>query len=261
MNFLLKKVALKIEFFAFRDYIIYTSNNVFIFMEQKEKLYNDGGIVFPEGKITLLDGRELECYPCVSGLKGENGNVKGLHGLQGCKAVDYNNLEFDTTGKYLSFGKKRVRSKDYIEDFELLAARRLFADNAFLLLQNRERILQDSRMFLAPVAVESGLAYTGTSGFRNPTVGVYLEWWGLCEGALRRDENGVRSLVYRLAGSPLSGVNRCTAIREDGKEETVSLRPFSDYWRSFMKINQRYSEAKSWYRAFTLQQVIEMVSE
>ena len=261
MNFLLKKVALKFEFFAFRDYIIYTSDNVFIFMEQKEKLYNDGGIVFPEGKITLLDGRELECYPCISELKGENCNVKGLHDSQGRKAVDYNNLEFDTTGRYLSFGKKRGRSKKYVEDSGLLAARRLFADNAFLLLQNRERILQDSRMFLAPVAVESGLAYTGTSGFRNPTVGVYLEWWSLCEGALRRDENGVRSLVYRLAGNPLSGVNKCTAIREDGKEETVSLRPFSDYWRSFMKINQRYSEAKSWYRAFTLQQVVEMVSE
>ena len=230
-------------------------------MEQKEKLYNDGGIVFPEGKITLLDGRELECYPCISELKGKNGNVKGLYDLHGRKDVDYNNMEFDTTGKYLSFGKKRVRSKDYIEDFELFIERQLFVDNAFLLLQNRERILQDSRMFLAPVAVESGLAYTGTSGFRNPTVGVYLEWWSLCEGALRMDENGVRSLVYRLAGSPLSGVNRCTAIREDGKEETVSLRPFSDYWRSFMKINQRYSEAKSWYRAFTLQQVIEMVSE
>ena len=227
----------------------------------KDKLYNEESVLFPEGKITLLDGRELECYPCISELKGENCNVKGLHDSPGRKAVDYNNLEFDTTGRYLSFGKKRGRSKKYVEDLEMFTERQLFVDNAFLLLQNRERILQDSRMFLAPVAVESGLAYTGTSGFRNPTVGVYLEWWSLCEGALRRDENGVRSLVYRLAGSPLSGVNSCTAIREDGREETVSLRPFSDYWRSFMKINQRYSEAKSWYQAFTLQQVVEMVSE
>lgn len=230
-------------------------------MGLKENGYSEESAFFPEGKITLLDGRELECYPCISELKGENCNVKGLHDSQGRKAVDYNNLEFDTTGRYLSFGKKRGRSKKYVEDLEMFIERQLFVDNAFLLLQNRERILQDSRMFLAPVAVESGLAYTGTSGFRNPTVGVYLEWWSLCEGALRRDENGVRSLVYRLAGSPLSGVNSCTAIREDGREETVSLRPFSDYWRSFMKINQRYSEAKSWYRAFTLQQVIEMVSE
>ena len=223
----------------------------------KDKLYNEENVLFTEGKITLLNGRELECYPCVSELKDENGNVKGLYGR---KAVDYNYMEFDTTGKYLSFGKKRGRSKDYIEDFELFIERQLFVDNAFLLLQNRERILQDSRMFLAPVAVESGLAYTGTSGFRNPTVGVYIEWWSLCDGALMTDEDGVRSLVYRLAGSPLSGVNKCTAIREDGKEETLSLRPFSDYWRSFMKINQRYSEAKSRYQAFTLQQVIEIVS-
>jgi hypothetical protein len=85
---------------------------------------------------------------------------------------------------------------------------------------------------------------------------VYLEWWTHCDGALMMDEDGVRSLVYRLAGSPLSGANRCMAVREDGKEEIVSLRPFSDYWRSFMKINQRYSDAKSRYEAYSLRQVI-----
>lgn len=214
--------------------------------DSKEKLYKEENVVFPQGKIILLDGRELECF-----LRKEGD----------CKKVDCNNLEFDTTGRYLSFGKKRTRSKDYIENLELFLEKQLFVENAFLLLQNKERILQDSRMFLAPVAIESGLAYTGTSGFRNPTVGVYLEWWNVCKGALMTDENGDRSLVYRLAGSPLSGVNRCASIREDGKEEIVNLRPFSDYWRSFIKINQRYSEAKSWYEAFTLQQVVEMLQK
>lgn len=98
----------------------------------KDKLYNEENVLFTEGKITLLNRRELECYPCVSELKDENGNVKGLYGR---KAVDYNYMEFDTTGKYLSFGKKRGRSKDYIEDFELFIERQLFVDNAFLLLQ------------------------------------------------------------------------------------------------------------------------------
>lgn len=211
-------------------------------MDMKEKLYNEGGVVFPAGKIVLLDGTALECYPREGWCD---------------KAVDYNNLEFDTTGKYLSFGKKRYRSKEFIEELKQFLERQKFVENAFMLLQNKEFILQDSRMFLAPVAVENCLAYTGTSGFRNPTIGVYLEWWSICKGTLITDENGVRSLVYRMAGSPLSGINSCTAIREDGEERTVNLHPFSDCWRSFMKINQRYSEAKSRYEAFSLQHVIE----
>ena len=119
--------------------------------------------------------------------------------------------------------------------------------------------MQDSRMFLAPVAVQSGLAYTGTSGFRNPTVGVYLEWWSCCKGAVRSGGNGAESLVYYMAGSPLSGANRCAAVHEDGTEEGVALRSFSDYWRSFMKINQRYSEAKARYQAYSLQQVLDIL--
>ena len=211
-----------------------------------ELLREKDGIVFPDDKIILLDGSKVDCFPRKEGCS--------------CN-VDYNIIELDTTGEYLTYGKGKSRSKDYIEDFELFCARQLFIENSFLLLHNRERILHDSRMFLAPVSVESGLAYTGTSGFRNPTIGVYLEWWTYCDGALMMDEEGVRSLVYRLAGSPLSGANRCTAVREDGKEETVTLRPFNDYWRSFMKINQRYSDAKSHYEAYSLQQVLDILKD
>ena len=52
----------------------------------------------------------------------------------------------------------------------------LFVRNAFYLCAHRERIMSDSRMFLCPVAVRNGLAYTGTAGFTRPTLGVYLEW-------------------------------------------------------------------------------------
>lgn len=210
-------------------------------MTLKEKLREQENVVFPAGKIVLLDGREIDCYPREKGCD--------------CN-VDYNNLELDTTGRYLSFGKKG-HQKDYIEELDVFLEKQLFIDNAFFLFQNRERIMQDSRMFLAPVAAENVLAYTGTSGFRNPTLGVYLEWWVHCEGAVRTAANGTKSLIYRLAGSPLSGVNSCVAVCEDGTEEKLQLRSFSDYWLSFIKINQRYSEAKSCYEAFTLQHVIE----
>ena len=212
-------------------------------MTLKEKLREQGDVVFPAGKIVLLDGREIDCYP-----RGGGGDCN----------VDYNNMELDTTGRYLSFGKKG-RQKDYVESLDAFLEKQLFIDNAFFLFQNRERIMQDSRMFLAPVAAENVLAYTGISGFRNPTVGVYLEWWTHCEGAVRTAANGAKSLIYRLAGSPLSGVNRCVAVCEDGTEEKAQLRSFSNYWLPFMKINQRYSPAKACYQAYSLQEVLDIL--
>ena len=72
-------------------------------MTLKEKLREQENVVFPAGKIVLLDGREIDCYPREKGCD--------------CN-VDYNNLELDTTGRYLSFGKKG-HQKDYIEELDV----------------------------------------------------------------------------------------------------------------------------------------------
>ncbi len=136
----------------------------------------------------------------------------------------------------------------------------LFVNNAFYLLAHKERILSDSRMFLCPVPIQNGLAYTGTSGFHKPTLGIYIEWWLNCEGTLRTDKKGRRSLVYHLAGSPLSGANQCCTVDEKGKIKSVTLLPFKNYWSPFMKINQRYTQAKNKYQAYTLQQVLDILN-
>ncbi len=57
----------------------------------------------------------------------------------------------------------------------------------------------------------------------------------------------------------MSGVNRCVAVCEDGTEEKVQLRSFSNYWLPFMKINQRYSPAKACYQAYSLQEVLDIL--
>ena len=137
--------------------------------------------------------------------------------------------------------------------------RQLFLDNAFYLLAHRERILSDSRMFLCPVAVQSGLAYTGTSGFRNPILGVYLEWWPLVPDAMQIDGSGRRGLVCQLSGSPLSGMNKCSLVRQDGRLDVVTLSSFGRHWGPFMKLNQRYTEAKQLYQAYTLSQVLDIL--
>lgn len=201
-----------------------------------------------ENSITLMNGAVLECFPKES---------------QPCD-IEPDKMQLDATGKYLSIDNKKPykrKAKAQIDPTEELEQqqKKLFTDNAFYLLAHSERIMRDSRMFLAPVAVHNGLAYTGTSGFRNPTIGIYLEWWNECARTLRTDDEGNRSLIFHLAGSPLSGSNCCAEVYEDGRIESVSVRSFIDFWPPFMAINQRYTEAKNMHQAYTLQQVLDIL--
>ena len=195
-----------------------------------------------QNTITLMNGTVLECFP------------KESH--QGDFVPD--KMKLDATGTYLSIGNKPCKPQPRTTE-EWEQKKKLFTDNAFYLLAHQERIMRDSRMFLAPIAVQNGLAYTGTSGFHAPTLGIYLEWWNECSIALRTDEDGKRSLVYHLAGSPLSGANHCAEVYEDGRVESVQVSSFISHWQPFVNINTRYDEAKHIYQAYTLEQVLDIL--
>ena len=134
---------------------------------------------------------------------------------------------------------------------------KLFADNIGLFITHREAILSDSRMFLAPIAISNGLAYSGA--FQPATLGVYLEWWQSCEGAVRTNDKGEKAYICRLSGSPLSGCNACLQVYLDGRTEGVQVNNFRHLWRTFLEINTRYKEAKRDYEAYSLQQVIDIL--
>ena len=204
-------------------------------MEENKKFQH------PEGKIQLLDGRILDCYPLE----------------QPQDEVD-NQLSLDTTGVYLSLKRpnKANTVKDDRDDDEK-ELEKLFLDNAFVFLENRERILSDSRMFLCPLPFsKSGLAYTGTGGFRNPTLGIFIEFWMACTKASVMEANGRKWLIYHIAGSPLSGCNSCGLVSPQGETKSEQVSSFKDIWRPFVEINTRYDEAKSKYDAYTLRQVL-----
>ena len=134
-----------------------------------------------------------------------------------------------------------------------------FIKNAFFFLAHKERILTDSRMFLCSVPITSGMSISGTSGFENPTLGIYLQWWETCAGAMFTDKKGRRGLLYKLSGSSLSGHNICGVVHEDGTTKNVELRPFKDYRDSFIRINNTYKAAKQKYQAYSLQQVLDIL--
>lgn len=195
-------------------------------------------------KIALIDGSQLDCYPIA--LPPEE-TVSGEFSL-------------DTTGKYLQVGKK----PHFVTDKELAERRKqekidakLFYEHIHLFLANADKILSDSRLFLSPVNVVNGLAYTGTSGFHKPTLGVYIEWW-LYHKDASIDANG--RPIWFISGSPLSGSNACSAVDRKGKTHRAQLNgSFLAVWSSFAEVNNRYNEFKGRYMAYELREVIDIL--
>lgn len=200
---------------------------------------NETVVLHPEGKILLMNGNILDCYP-----KAEVSDD-----------IRQDGLELDTTGEFLSVRNMPVKTPDKIGKEPPWMA--LFFKEAFFLYEHRDRILSDSRMFLTPLPFRNNLAYSGTYGLSDATLGVYLEWWLNCERSVIKKKGKIHSLTYYLAGSPLSGINRCAAVTIDGKTKSVSFAsPFCDLWRPFMIINKRYTQAKRIYQAYSIEETI-----
>lgn len=191
--------------------------------------------------IKLQDGRIIQGYPIQQDAVMEEAKKTPV---------------LDKTGEYFSIKKKPAKPKPTSEEESNL--QELFTDNAFLILANRERILNDSRMLLTPVTVRNGLAYTGV--FSTATLGVYIEWWLNCPYSVLFDEKAdAMSLIWYLSGSPLSGGNLCSMVTEDGKTETVRVPFFRKLWPKFTDILADYHDAKECYQAYTLPETIDIL--
>lgn len=187
----------------------------------------------PDSSIRLMDSRVIPAYRLM---------------LTRDEEID-NSLSLDTDA--ISRRKRFLQLRDKTR--ESLRQRSLFYEHAWLFIVNAEKILNDSRMFLAPIPFTNGLAYTGVGGFRKPTLGIYVEWWTQFHKASHTKDG--MPLVY-LAGSPLSGANACVCSDCDGKTKTVQINHFAAAWQSFMRLNTRYDSIKLLYQAYTLDEVI-----
>lgn len=200
-------------------------------------------------KIVLLNGTELACIPRT---------------LQP-QIQEESEMRLDATGKFLCVGGKPCppQSSNKEESAQKLplegSDRDLFLKHAHFFFHNADRILKDSRMFLTPIPTSSHLAYSGTSGFQSPTLGIYIEWWLHCEIDNTHDDKGRDALTYHIAGSPLTGSNSCSCVYPDGTTAPVLYDHFGTIWKSFVQINQRYAESKQLYEAYTLQQVLQIL--
>ena len=107
--------------------------------------------------------------------------------------------------------------------------------------------------------------YTGEESGRvavggDLSVDRYIEWWTNVSTSMYVDENGRRTLVYLLSGSPLTGANSCGIVHEDGETESACLN-FHSLWSPFIKVNRRYTQAKELYQAYTLEEVLDILHQ
>ena len=195
-----------------------------------------------EHYIELIDGTRIEAFP-----KAEQPET-----------IKEDRLTLDTTGEYLQIGHRKRKSKHTTERDTIAQQRgELLWRNLHRLIAESNKILADSKMFLAPVPIQNVLAYFGTSGLQNPTLGVYIEWWRHHKCAWVIDEFGERRPLIYIAGSPLSGANKCAYVGAEGMSYGVSVTKFAPVWQSFVNVNTRYTEAKQRYEAYTIEEVIE----
>lgn len=155
-----------------------------------------------------------------------------------------------------------MRNKKKTMTVEQLAAaeetrrqQELFCKHAFLFLRNADTVLADPRMAYCAVPFQNGTAQTGA--FPCHTFGVYLEWWLSSNLATHIAEDGRQALIYRFAGSLLSGVNYCDCVFEDGTTERFSCKALINLCRSFSPISKRYYDMKEDVVPYSLYDVIE----
>ena len=129
-----------------------------------------------------------------------------------------------------------------VERFTMNKEQQLFVKSAWLLYENRERILNNPNMAYSPIDMQNVLIYS--SPFEGVTLGVYIEWWMQCAGARHTNEQGRSCLMVRFCGSPLSGWNTCTMVDQDGDMEEWHSPQFHDTWHQFLDIRKCYTLSK-----------------
>lgn len=163
--------------------------------------------------ITLLNGKQLECFP------GEP--------FEG-------------------------RSNQFIfkEEYENMP---MFEHFVWFLLDNADKIMADSRMFLCP-----GYSQVFSPFFSGrPRLGTFLEWW-LHYPEKSRDDDG--NPIFCMSGNPMTGSHGCYSINREGNTRKVTERGFGTIIGSFVKVNSLYNDVKEECEYYEFDEVIRLLS-
>lgn len=163
--------------------------------------------------IKLMNGEQLECYP------------------------------------EKPFGA-RSSHRVFMEENENMAE---FKNFVWFLLNNADKIMADSRIFLCPVYSQMFSPFF--SGV--PRLGTFIEWW-LHYPEKSRDKDG--NPIFCISGNPMTGSHACYSINPEEKTRKVTERGFGAILSSFGKVNSLYKEEKKNCEYYEFDEVIRILS-
>lgn len=129
----------------------------------------------------------------------------------------------------------------------------IFLHLVWFLLENAERIMSDSRLFLCPVYSQVFSPFF--SG--RPRLGTFIEWW-LHYPEKSRDNDG--NPIFCISGNPMTGSHGCYSVGPNGKTRKVTERGFGSIISSFGKVNSLYKDVKKDCEYYEFDEVIRILS-
>lgn len=158
--------------------------------------------------IVLLNGNILRCYP-------------RQHYTQPC---------------HWSLSREVIR-----------ANKQLFYPNVNNIIANADKILNDSRYFLASVG------YYTSIGSTMPCLGTFIEWWKYCRYSWDADNLP----IWAISGNPMTGSHGCATVDTECNVHRAKLQSrFIEIVKSFNCISSRYVEAQKECESYSLDNVL-----
>lgn len=160
--------------------------------------------------IVLLNGNILNCYPIQN-------NVQPCH---------------------WSLSREAIRTN-----------KRLFYHNVYNFIANADKILNDSRYFLASVGYHTSIGST-----IMPCLGTFIEWWKYSQ---KYSWDAYNLPIWAISGNPMTGTHGCLTVDIGCNVRRAKLQSrFIEIVKSFNCISSKYIEAQKECESYSLDNVL-----
>lgn len=128
----------------------------------------------------------------------------------------------------------------------------VFENFAHFLLENADRIMNDSRMFFCPIYSQVFSPFFK----KRPRLGTFIEWW-LNYPDISHDNYG--NPIFCISGNPMTGSHACYSVDKEGNSRRATERKFWEIITSFGKVNSLYEDVKIEAEYYEFEEVLKIL--
>lgn len=138
----------------------------------------------------------------------------------------------------------------------------LLTKNAFTLLRNYRRILNDPRMRYATIKYTCGEAKNGVENISNPTVGAYIEWWTEGYNTINLNTYQGHTICHKLTVKNSWMDSWMEYISDSGTNDCQPILSAKNQWNRMKNCieNHTLSENETGITPYTFEEVIEILN-